>query len=200
MMSIFEDKLPMLQGAIFAKEYDQHLSQPCRCGSSDAIYRCPSCAHAPLECRPCILAAHKRTPWHHIDKWNGKHFVRTSLHHLGYCYYLGHGGESCTNSSSSLKEFVVVHNNGFHTCSFQFCQCQTSNTEADQLLHASLFPSTFERPETVFTFELLDSFEKISLKSKISAYDYHLSLQEMTNAAFPQDVPVRGLNYPLNLF
>lgn len=33
-------------------------------------------------------------------------------------------------------------------------------------------------------------FEKLSLKSKINAYDYHLALQEMTNAAFPQDVPV----------
>lgn len=192
-MSIFQEKLPMLQAAIFAKETDESLGQHCQCGAVDAIYRCPSCAHSPLRCRTCILVDHKRTPWHHIETWNGRHFARTSLHRLGYHYHLGHGGESCAKSGDSrLREFVVLHINGFHTTSFQFCQCSTS--EVDQLLHVSLFPSTFERPETVFTFELLDAFEKISLKSKITAYDYHLSLQELTNAAFPQDVPVRSSN------
>jgi hypothetical protein len=87
---------------------------------------------------------------------------------------------------------VVVHSNGFHKASVEICACDQSIPSADQFLKADLFPASFEHPETVFTFELLDMFEKLSLKSKINAYDYHLSLQEMTNTAFPQEVPVRS--------
>jgi hypothetical protein len=85
---------------------------------------------------------------------------------------------------------VIVHVNGFHYVSVSFCVCDSSATPPYQLIDADLFPATLEQPETAFTFELLDTFQKLSLRSKINAYDYHRSLQEMTNAAFIQDVPV----------
>lgn len=193
MMAIFEKLMPTLHASLLAREYDQNLGKSCGCGSPEAMYRCRSCAHSPLRCKLCILNDHHHTPWHHIDGWVGTHFSRTSLHHLGYRYRLGHGGGACPNrgEKSNVQSIVVVHSNGFHKTSVEFCACDQSTTSADQFLKADLFPASFEQPETVFTFELLDTFEKLSLKSKINAYDYHLSLQEMTNAAFPQDVPVR---------
>jgi hypothetical protein len=192
-MAIFEKMMPTLHASLLAREYDQNLGRSCGCGSPEAMYRCRSCAHSPLRCKLCILNDHHHTPWHHIDGWVGTHFARTSLHYLGYRYCLGHGGGTCPNrgEKSNVQSIVVVHSNGFHKTSVEFCACDQSTTSADQFLKADLFPASFEHPETVFTFELLDMFEKLSLKSKINAYDYHLSLQEMTNAAFPQDVPVR---------
>ena len=193
MMAIFEKLMPTLHASLLAREYDQNLGRSCGCGSPEATYRCHSCAHSPLRCKLCILNDHHHTPWHHIDVWVGTHFARTSLDHLGYRYRLGHGGGTCPNrgEKSNVQSIVVVHSNGFHKTSVEFCACDQSTTSADQFLKADLFPASFEHPETVFTFELLDMFEKLSLKSKINAYDYHLALQEMTNAAFPQDVPVR---------
>ena len=194
MMAIFEKVMPTLHASLLAREYDQNLSRSCGCGSPEPTYRCHSCAHSPLRCKLCILNDHHHTPWHHIDGWVGTHFARTSLHHLGYRYRLGHGGGTCPNrgENSIVQSIVVVHSNGFHKTSVEFCACDQSTTSADQFLKTDLFPASFEHPETVFTFELLDMFEKLSLKSKMNAYDYHLSLQEMTNAAFPQEVPVRS--------
>jgi hypothetical protein len=193
MMAIFEKMMPMLHASVLAREYDQKLGRPCTCGSTGATYRCHSCAHSPLRCKSCILNNHHLVPWHHIEEWVGTHFSRTSLYRLGYRYRLGHDGSRCPNrgEKSTIQNVVVVHSNGFHQVSVEFCACNQSITPADQLLKADLFPASFEHPETAFTFELLDAFDKLSLKSKINAYDYHLSLQEMTNAAFPQDVPVR---------
>ena len=37
------------------------------------------------------------------------------------------------------------------------------------------------RPQTAFTFEMLDTFHLLTLQSKISAYDYYSSLENKTN-------------------
>jgi hypothetical protein len=90
---------------------------------------------------------------------------------------------------------VIVLINGFHNTSVEFCACNSAAALPYQLIDAGLFPATLEQPETAFTFELLDAFQKLSLRSKINAYDYHRSLQEMTNAAFVHDVPVSIVSF-----
>ena len=46
------------------------------------------------------------------------------------------------------------------------------------------------QPETVFSFGVLENFHAHTLSSKKSLYDYHDALVKMTDAAFPQAVPV----------
>ena len=85
---------------------------------------------------------------------------------------------------------VIGHVNGFHEVFVEFCACNGSQKQPYQLINSNLFPATLEKPETAFTFELLDTFQKLNLRSKINAYDYHRSLQEMTDAALPEDTAV----------
>ncbi|KAF6747941.1 hypothetical protein DFP72DRAFT_853943 [Ephemerocybe angulata] len=56
-------------------------------------------------------------------------------------------------------------------------------------MRAQLFPSTIALPQTAFTFDLLSDFHTHTLTSKKSPYDYHEALRQLTNSAFPQDVP-----------
>lgn len=193
MLSSFEHEMPALQAALLAKEHHPGLGKPCMCGSLNARFRCRSCTHQALQCHSCIRNSHALLAWHHIDEWVADHFKRMSLHSLGYRHRLGHLGQQCPHhsKSSTVRKMVVLHTNGFHHVSVEFCACPGRLTEPYQLMDADLFPSSFKQPETAFTFELLDMFERISLRSKINVYDYHRTLQEMTSAAFAQDVPVR---------
>jgi CxC2 like cysteine cluster associated with KDZ transposases len=184
--------MPALQAALLAKESHNDLGKPCECGSANAKYRCRSCTHGLLYCQSCILSDHHLSAWHHLEEWVGTHFSQMSLYRLGYRLRLGHHGDECLHRSrtSTMKNMVIVHTNGLHHASVEFCTCNTHSAPPYQLIDADLFPATLEQPETAFTFKLLNSFQKLSLRSKINAYDYHRSLQEMTNAAFVQDVPV----------
>jgi len=181
-----------LQAALLAKEYHNDLGKSCKCGSANAKYRRRSCTHGLLRCQPCILSDHHLSAWHHLEEWVGTHFSRTPLYHLGYRLCLGHRGDQCPHRShtSTMKNTVVVHTNGFHHAAIEFCACNTHAAPPYQLIDADPFPAMLEQPETAFTFESLDSFQKLSLRSKINAYDYHRSLQERTNTAFVQDAPV----------
>lgn len=193
MMKAFEKELPKLHNAVLAKEYHKDLGSACRCGSRNAKYRCRSCTQCHLRCQACIVEDHSLFAWHHLEEWIGTHFARTSLYHAGYRHRLGHGGNCCPNrdDSSPIRNIVIVHTNGFHHVTVEFCICDKSAMPVYQLIDAELFPATLDDPSTAFTFELLDTFQKLSLRSKINAYDYHRSLQEMTNAVFPHNVPNR---------
>ncbi|KAF7360834.1 hypothetical protein MSAN_01112700 [Mycena sanguinolenta] len=94
----------------------------------------------------------------------------------------------------AIREIVVVHENGFHRVVIDFCSCPKNNRILDQwkqLLNVRLFPATWKRPTTVFTFAVMDQFHIHSLTSKKSAYDYVRALAKLTNNAFPQDVENR---------
>lgn len=95
---------------------------------------------------------------------------------------------------------IVVHINGFHQVPTEFCCCPKALSEPLQLIHAKLFPATMDRPETVFTNEVLDFFHKLSLNSKSVLYDFHRTLQEISNATFPKDVPVSNLIFNQTFF
>ncbi|PPQ75117.1 hypothetical protein CVT26_008295 [Gymnopilus dilepis] len=192
-MSAFSKELPMLHKALFNKEHHAGIGALCECGSKEAVYRCRSCTQNYLRCRPCILKDHHLSSWHHLEEWLGTHFGRTSLSSLGYRHRLGHYGKRCPNRSemSPARKMVIVHTNGFHEVFVEFCACNKSLNQPYQLIDADLFPATLERPETAFTLEILDAFQKISFRSKITLYDYHRSLQEMTSSILSEEVPNR---------
>jgi hypothetical protein len=45
-----------------------------------------------------------------------------------------------------------------------------------QLLREGWFPATLSRPQTVFTFECLETFHELTLQGKTSLYDFYYTL------------------------
>jgi hypothetical protein len=78
--------------------------------------------------------------------------------------------------SRPVKNFVVVDTSGQHNVTVSFCECIGRPEKRIQLLHASWFPGSLERPRTAFTFDVLNSFQLVNLQGKVSAYDYYYSL------------------------
>ena len=143
-------------------------------------------------CGLCIVPAHIRGPFHHIQKWIGTHFVRSSLKEVRLVILLGHSGVRCPNLSLMTHGHptTIIHTNGMHKTVVEYCHCLEAPSEPFQLIEAGLFPSTLNQPMTAFTFEVLQNFEKHALASKKSAYDYCDALWKLTDSAFPQNISV----------
>jgi hypothetical protein len=56
-----------------------------------------------------------------------------------------------------------------------------------------LYPASLTRPETAFTFGLLDYFHIDYLECKTSAMNFYSKLRRLTNSRFPHEVPVSFL-------
>lgn len=63
--------------------------------------------------------------------------------------------------------------------------------ECYQLLDARLFPATFSRPQTAFSFDLLDCLSSLSMRGKVSAYDYYITLRCLTDTCELRGIPKR---------
>lgn len=93
---------------------------------------------------------------------------------------------------------VIVDVTGIHEMPVHFCTCNPSPvTNDNQLFDCGLFPATFKRVQTAFTFRVLDDFRMDNLESKTSAYHYYNKLRRVTCPAFPSSVKV---SWSSNLF
>lgn len=192
MMEAFSKHFDALQDAILSMEVDNNVGKICKCHNAVGVYRCMDCWFPPILCDSCIKDSHVGNPFHRIQKWNGLYFDRTTLSKLGQVIGLGHHGALCPNrlQDSKGRAITVVHVNSIHQVLIKFCHCVNAPAEYNQLAKASLFPATVERPATAFTFHVLKEFHNLSLTSKIPAYDFINALVNMTNNAFPSEVPV----------
>ena len=119
---------------------------------------------------------------HHAQCWKDGFFDRTSLHSLGYIFYLGHGGNACP--VGSLRQLVIIDTNGWHKVQVGFCKCGISNIsheEYRQLLRERWYPASFNRPKTAFTFDLLETYHKITLQGKLNLYDFYHSIMQKSD-------------------
>jgi CxC2 like cysteine cluster associated with KDZ transposases len=89
---------------------------------------------------------------------------------------------------------VVIHVNGIFELSVRFCRCRGTLSDHEQLFRHRLFPSTFNRPESAFTFDLLDYYGIDAMECKTSAQSFFQKLRRVTNNAFPDEVPVSFLS------
>ena len=86
---------------------------------------------------------------------------------------------------------IIVDISGIHEIPVHYCTCHDIPTPHDsQLLDLGLFPATFKRIRTAFTFQVLDDFRMDNLESKTTAYQYYNKLRRVTNPAFPSSVQV----------
>ena len=167
---------------------------------SHTLYRCIECSYSLLHCGGCIVAQHKALPLHrlevcetlsprlssnsHCDQhWQNGFFDRTSLHSLGLICNLGHNGDACPGGSSPY-DLSIIDINGLHQVRVLFCSCD-ANTPWDeryrQLLRMRWYPASFGRPRTAFSFDLLETYHKLTLQGKINLYDFYLGIMQKSD-------------------
>ncbi|KAI6142208.1 hypothetical protein BKA82DRAFT_3985410 [Pisolithus tinctorius] len=75
-----------------------------------------------------------------------------------------------------LKYLTVINVTGVHFITVHWCQCEAAESLQVQLLRAKLFPATFEKPSTAFTFAVLDDFVRDNLECGMSRMNYYSKL------------------------
>ncbi|KAI6145946.1 hypothetical protein BKA82DRAFT_3981112, partial [Pisolithus tinctorius] len=190
------------------------------CGT-DGLYRCTDCLHQPMFCRECCRMTHQCLLFHRVQHWNGEFFEESALHMTGAQLQLGHIGAACLSDPSNAngtggpvkmnapewedvddvpphmrrpvgsKYLTVVDVTGVHFIPVRWCQCEAAESFRLQLLQAKLFPATFEKPSTAFTFAVLDDFVRDNLECGTSGMNYYSKLRRVTSGVFPHLVPDR---------
>jgi CxC2 like cysteine cluster associated with KDZ transposases len=164
------------------------------CGDVEATFRCLDCYGPHWWCQQCLLHSHNRHPFHRPQQWKDGSFNNVSLSALGFVFNLGHSssGRSCQDDGNLFgdRRMVLIHVNGVFEHCVRFCRCQGAASEHTQLFSHRLFSSTFERPETAFTLDVLEYYGIDAMECKTSAQSFFQKLRRVTNDAFPDDVPV----------
>lgn len=86
---------------------------------------------------------------------------------------------------------TIVDITGVHHLPVHSCTCEDAPSIRTQLIRLALYPVTYYRPETVFTFRVLEDVDLENLETKASAQRYYAKLKRLTSNAFPQSVPDR---------
>jgi len=92
---------------------------------------------------------------------------------------LGHRGPSCPSPGPVQKNFVIIDLSSIYTIDVQFCACYHipgGSANHTQLLRFRCFPLTITRPQSTFTFDVLNTFHLLTLQGKVSAYDFYSTL------------------------
>ncbi|KZT35076.1 hypothetical protein SISSUDRAFT_991001, partial [Sistotremastrum suecicum HHB10207 ss-3] len=156
-------------------------------------YRCQDCFLAQLTCADCLVRTHVHSPLHRIQKWYDGHWTRSSLCVLGLTVRLGHHDLSpCSSPHRYDAPITVLHTNGFHDVSVVFCGCALHGSDLlkrNQLLRAGWFLATQDKPQTAFTFEVLELFHQVTSVSGFSAHQFHSALQNVTDNSGTTHVP-----------
>ena len=120
---------------------------------------------------------------HHTQYWQNGFFNRTSLHSLGFVCHLGHHGNPCPIECAP-RNLTIVDVNGWHKVRVTFCTCDatiSSNNRYRQLLRMRWYPASFNRPRTAFSFDLLETYHKLTLQGKLNLYDFYLAIMQKSD-------------------
>ena len=164
------------------------------CGHIKAGFCCLDCYGSHWWCQSCLVSCHAQHPFHHPQQWKEGSFENVSLCDLGYVFALGHSrsGGSCPKDDNLFgdRHMTVIHVNGVFEHCIRFCHCPNVTLEHEQLFCHQLFSSTFDRPETAFTLDVLDYCGIDAMECKTSTQSFFQKLRRVTNNAFPDEVPV----------
>ena len=101
----------------------------------------------------------------------------------------GAGSSSFDASQGNLT--TIVDTTGVHQLFVNVCSCVLNPEPPDvQFMRMGLFPASFQRVCTAFTFRVLDDYRLDNLESKTTAYKYYNKLRRRTAPAFPHSVKV----------
>lgn len=94
--------------------------------------------------------------------------------------------DDCGNSFVTIVDVT-----GIHELPLLDCACMPVQDPDRDFMAISLFPGSFRRVKTLFTFGLLDDFRMSNLECKTTPYQYYQKLRRITCSAFPATVPNR---------
>lgn len=96
---------------------------------------------------------------------------------------LGHDGGTCPCPTAGPPGFMVFDTSGVHKVNVDYCTCHPEEplTRRVQLLRKGWFPATLSRPQTVFTFDCLDTFHESTLQGKGNLYNFYYMLLRKTD-------------------
>ena len=164
-----------------------------------------------MTCSACCAKSHADVPFHSIDVWNGRCFLPSDLLHIELVIHLGHRGSPCpqyiteqwdnnrverdTDSEpdpnrTDAHHLQIVHSNGVCQRNICYCKCPNAPSHHIQLLQHHLFPSSYKKPQTAFTFDVLNHFHIEAMECKTSAGAFYSKLKRFTSNTFPNTVPV----------
>lgn len=114
--------------------------------------------------------------------WNGGFFENATLESLGLVVNLAHPSDICPVGTETQR-ILVIDLSGYHFVCIRFCMCSRNSylEHFRQLLRVRWFPASVLRPKTVFTFDLLDTYHKISLQGKLNLYDFYSTIMQKTD-------------------
>ncbi|KAJ3500804.1 hypothetical protein NLJ89_g9630 [Agrocybe chaxingu] len=87
----------------------------------------------------------------------------------------------CTNPIPCHASMHVLHTNGIHEVSIDYCGCDRALPQHIQLLRRRLYPASQLITKNCATFDLLNLLEKLSLTTKASMYDFYRGLEKLTD-------------------
>ncbi|KIJ58337.1 hypothetical protein HYDPIDRAFT_102895, partial [Hydnomerulius pinastri MD-312] len=91
-----------------------------------------------------------------------------------------------------LSQLTIVHATGIFVHKISWCQCSNASERKHlQLLRACLFPASVTRPETAFTFEVLEHHRIDNLECKMTAMSFFAKLRRLTDSGNPDSIPDR---------
>jgi len=91
------------------------------------------------------------------------------------------------------NDFVTIaHTNGFHSIPIVWCNCDAEEERDLQLLDIHLYPVTYKKTRTLFTFSCLDDYWAENLECKTSHYLYHQKLRRLTCGEYLNGAPNRA--------
>ncbi|KAF9559266.1 hypothetical protein CPC08DRAFT_611227, partial [Agrocybe pediades] len=171
--------------------------QTCQITGMQQMYRCWECDGLQVQCRSCIIRAHEGRGLHFIEKWNLMlgFWEKTTLRELGHCYQLGHpiGRGPCPRPERSFAGiFTILDINGIHQITLDFCNCGLRQPHYVQLLRFGWFPVTVKFPRTAVTLRLLKFFQVLSFESKSTVYEFHRTIQRLTDNTGMKRMPDRN--------
>ncbi|KAG0695622.1 hypothetical protein DFH29DRAFT_984908 [Suillus ampliporus] len=101
-------------------------------------------------------------------------------------------GDTDNETQLGVSNLVIVHSTGVYSHSVSWCQCPGAEKARHlHLMKAKLFPASINRPQSAFTFNVLDNFLIDTLECKTSAMSFYQKLCRFTNNAFPDKIPDR---------
>ncbi|KAG2055338.1 hypothetical protein BDR06DRAFT_970839 [Suillus hirtellus] len=127
------------------------------------------------------MERHHEHPLHRIKHWKDAFFHDVTLKSLRLRIQLGHPTQERCYNPAACQDFVILHVNGIHEVSLDFCGCETAQSPTTQLLRIRWFPATVLEPKTTATFKLLRHFHILSFKSKVSTFEYWQTLMRLTH-------------------
>ncbi|KAF9778389.1 hypothetical protein BJ322DRAFT_1014720, partial [Thelephora terrestris] len=136
------------------------------CSNSQGEFRCGDCVEELMHCAGCILLSHRDLPLHRLQRWNGGFFESATLENLGLIVNLGHHNTDICPINTETQLITVIDLSGYHFV---------------RLLRVRWYPASVLRPKTVFTFDLLDTYHKISLQGKLNLYDFYTTIMQKTD-------------------